>query len=282
MPEKMTLMPAGYQDDLAYIHHTGHWHFANGAAPGLLALLRRARIHTGLVVDLGCGSGIWARHLTDAGYNVLGIDYSAPMIALARQSAPQACFQHGSYLKVDLPPCAAVTSIGECLNYLFDDATASALGRLFSRVHAALSPGGLFVFDVLEPGQLRRGETVRRHRVGDDWAVMVELDEDPTQRLLTRHITSFRQVGPLYRRSEEVHRARLHEGASWQRDWPASASRCKSGAATGSTAWAASTRSWWRGSRERRRTQNGPCVGAVRRRRWPEDPASAAFAPAGS
>jgi len=205
-------MAAGYRDDLAYIHDTGFGHFANGSAPGLLALLRRAAINDALVVDLGCGSGIWARHLTDAGYDVLGIDYSAPMIALARKNAPRATFRHGSYLTVDLPSCAAVTSIGECLNYLFDDTTVNSLSRLFARVHAALRPGGLFVFDVLEPGQLGGVAPVRRYRTGDDWAVLVEVEEDAARQVLTRRITSFRKVGRLYRRSEEVHRVRLYEG----------------------------------------------------------------------
>ena len=204
-------MTTAYGDDLAYIHDTGHGHFANGAAPGLLAWLRQAGINDGLVVDLGCGSGIWARHLIDAGYDVLGIDWSPAMIALARKKAPQAAFRQGSYLTAEIPSCAAVTSVGECLDYLFDRTDAQALSRLFARVHAASRPGGLFVFDVLEPGQLPGGTPVRRFRTGDDWAVLVEIEEDPAQRILTRRITSFRQVGRLYRRSEEVHRVRLYE-----------------------------------------------------------------------
>jgi predicted TPR repeat methyltransferase len=28
------------------------------------------------VIDLGCGSGLWARGFVDAGYRVLGIDIS--------------------------------------------------------------------------------------------------------------------------------------------------------------------------------------------------------------
>jgi SAM-dependent methyltransferase len=48
--------------------------------PGILEILDRNGIHDGLIVDLGCGSGLWARGLVDAGYRVLGIDISEAMI----------------------------------------------------------------------------------------------------------------------------------------------------------------------------------------------------------
>src|SRR5262245_10750186 len=51
---------AGYGADLAYIHHAGFADFAVNAAPWLRAELTRGGIRKGLVVDLGCGSGVWA------------------------------------------------------------------------------------------------------------------------------------------------------------------------------------------------------------------------------
>ena len=203
-------MADGYGADLAYIHDAGYTGFVTGAAPGLLALLRRHGVTGGLVVDLGCGSGVWARILTDSGYDVLGVDYSAAMIALARKRAPQATFRHESYLKAELPRCDAVTSIGECLNYLFVRNSKAALAGLFRRVHDALRPGGVFVFDILGPGQLTDGKPRTRHRIADDWAVMVEIEEDPALHVLTRRITSFRRVDKLYRRDEELHHQRLY------------------------------------------------------------------------
>src|SRR5436305_1060377 len=101
-----------YAPDLAYIHDTGFTRFIRTATPGLLRILRRNGIRGGLVVDAGCGSGIWARELADRGYEVLGIDISAAMIRLARRHAPAARFQVGSFLSVPLPPCDAVTSLG--------------------------------------------------------------------------------------------------------------------------------------------------------------------------
>lgn len=198
-----------YKHDLAYIHDVGFGDFARNSATGLLEILRRAGLTTGLVVDLGCGSGLWARALSDAGYAVLGIDISAAMIDLARRRAPQAEFQTGSLLKASLPPCDAVTSLGECVNYLFDKKNSlSELRRLFRRIYAALKPGGLLIFDIAEPG---RGKGPRqKHIEGADWAVLVDVDEDARNHRLTRRITSFRKIGEFYARDEEAHQLRLY------------------------------------------------------------------------
>ena len=82
-------MVSGYGEDLAYIHDVGFGHFAKTATPGLLEMLRQTGGSRGLVVDLGCGSGVWARALCDAGYDVLGVDQSPAMIAIARNRAHQ-------------------------------------------------------------------------------------------------------------------------------------------------------------------------------------------------
>ena len=198
-----------YKDDLAYIHDVGFGDYARNSAPGLLGILRQAGITTGLVVDLGCGSGLWARELVSAGYDALGIDISPAMIEIARSRVPQGEFKVASLLNAKLPQCAAVTSLGECLNYLFDkNNSINELRRLFRRVYVSLKPGGLFIFDIAEPG---RGKGPRqKHAEGADWAVLVEIDEDPRTNRLTRRITSFRQIGELYTRDEEVHRLQLY------------------------------------------------------------------------
>ncbi|MCG8355276.1 MAG: class I SAM-dependent methyltransferase, partial [Kiloniellales bacterium] len=67
-------MTSTYQEDLAYIHHVGFGDLVQGATPGLLHKLREAGIDHGLVVDLGCGGGLWLRALLDAGYVALGVD----------------------------------------------------------------------------------------------------------------------------------------------------------------------------------------------------------------
>lgn len=201
-------MTQWYGEDLAYIHDAGHADFALRSAPGILEILVRGGIHAGLVVDLGCGSGLWARELVDAGYGVLGIDISEAMVEISRRRVPEAEFRVGSLFEAELPPCAAVTAVSEVLNYLFDEE--AGLGRLFRRVYGALRPGGLFVFDLAGPGQVPGGGWVRTFSEGEDWVVLLDKEEDRESGVYTRRIISFRRLGEHYRRDEEIHRQRLY------------------------------------------------------------------------
>lgn len=207
-----------YRDDLAYIHDAGHGDFARESAPGIIQSLRERRIENGLVVDLGCGSGIFAAELLRAGYDVLGIDISPAMLAIARERAPAARFVCGSFLDAELPPCAAVVSMGEVLGYLFDARNdLDSLRQLFAKVYHALQPGGVFIFDFLEPGVVPGDAPVRRYREAEDWAVLVELSEDHATNRLARRITSFRKVGDLYRRDAETHEVQLYRPTDLER-----------------------------------------------------------------
>jgi SAM-dependent methyltransferase len=201
-----------YGEDLAYIHDVGHADFALDTAPGIKGMLERSGIREGLIVDLGCGTGLLARNLIDAGYDVFGIDISEAMIEIARERAPEAEFRVGSLFEVGIPPCEAVTAISEVLNYLFDPENEDlGLGRVFRRVHDSLAPGGVFIFDVLGPGQVQPGTRAKGFSVGEDWAVLTEREEDAERGTMERRIVSFRKAGECYRRIDEVHRVRLYD-----------------------------------------------------------------------
>ena len=200
----------GYLPDLARVHDAGFTSFSLGAAPFLLRALREHGIGRGLVVDLGCGGGQWAEKLQDAGYDVLGVDRSRAMVALASRRVPGGRFVRASYLDAKLPRCVAVTALGEVFNYAFDPrAGTRGLARILGSAHRALEPGGLLLFDVATPG--RGAGSPVRHRAGPGWEIVSETSEDARTAILTRRITTFRRVGKLYRRSVEVHRLRLYE-----------------------------------------------------------------------
>jgi len=202
----------GYQRDLAYVHNVGFGTFAERSASGVLQILRKAGIDSGRVVDLGCGGGLWARRLTDAGYRVLGIDISPAMIALARKRVPESSFRASSFLDLDFPHCVAITALGECFNYTFDKRNnRSSLSRFFHRAFRALQPGGLLVFDVAEPGRAKGSS--RGFWEGPDWACLTEFVRDEPRQLLTRQVTTFRKVGQHYRRAQETHVQQLYRAS---------------------------------------------------------------------
>jgi SAM-dependent methyltransferase len=187
-----------YAADLARIHDEGFGDFPRAAA----CELSRRVPKPALVVELGCGTGISVELLSNAGYDVLGIDISKDMLAIARRRAPRAQLRHGSVWDAELPDCAAVTAIGEVVNYATDErAGATALPELFARVHAALEPGGVFLFDFATPG--RAGPPSERR--GDDWRVAVTHSEH--DRTLERRMTIETAAGTR----EETHVLHLYE-----------------------------------------------------------------------
>ena len=207
-------MTGFYDEDLAYIHHTGFTDLIDGAGPEVLRWIHSFGIDGGRLLDLGCGSGTFARLATEAGFEVQGADLSPAMIELAREVAPQAEFRCQSLFDLALPRARVVTMLGEGLNYCAggepDD---RRVDELFARIHAALEPGGLLAFDVIvaddrEPMHGTNG------RAGVDWAVISAISEDLDAGHLIRTITAFREVDDHYRRSDEVHVVRVFEASA--------------------------------------------------------------------
>ena len=210
-----------YEADLAYTHDAGFSDLARTAANRVVAQLRRRRMVEGLIVDVGCGSGVAARRFVRAGYDVLGLDVSRDMLALARRAAPGATFRHGSFADAELPQgCVAVTTMGEVLNYDVSPDAEARIAAFFARAHAALRPGGLLALDVAGPNRIPGGGPVRTWAQGADWAVLVETSEDAAAGELTRRMTVFRRVpregraGDGWRRAEAEHRQRLHPAST--------------------------------------------------------------------
>lgn len=199
-------MSHAYREDLSWIHDLGFGDLSRGAAEQLLRQLASDGVDGGLVVDLGCGSGILAEAVSNAGYDVLGIDISPDMIAMARRRVPDGEFRCESLLSAELPRSIAVVAVGECFNYRFDERVSrDALRALFARIHAALQPGGVLLFDAAGPGRVPGGGSLKTWVDGGDWALLMHAEEDAAAGRLTRCITSFRRAGELYRRDEECH-----------------------------------------------------------------------------
>jgi SAM-dependent methyltransferase len=171
-------------------------------------------LFTGTIVDIGCGSGILARHLFNAGYAVVGLDVSTAMLDIARAQAPGVDFRVDSWVSAQFPSCVAVTAIGEVLNYGFDEENGSrARLRLFSSVYEALVPNGLFLFDTAGVNRVRSDAPARTFNEGKDWAVCVETELDQATKVLTRRITTLRRVENMYRRHAETHQLQLIDPA---------------------------------------------------------------------
>ena len=200
-----------YDRDLALIHDSGFGDYPTKSAPAILKMLAKVVTPGELVVELGCGSGLICRRLVKAGYGAYGLDISPAMIQIARRKAPGARFAVGSAYDAKIPKCAAVISVGECLNYISGGGNHRRdLMALFSRVHRSLKPGGLFIFDLATPGQVPPGLAVTVFAEGPDWFILAAKQENPKSGVLTRRIITFVKTGAAYRRSEEIHLQALY------------------------------------------------------------------------
>lgn len=197
------MTPPSYDTDLAWIHHTGFSEFAESAVPGILAILAKHGVRQGTVIDAGCGSGVLAKSLAEAGFRVIGFDASPAMVDLARATAPRASFFVSTFATADIEPCDAILAVGEVLNY----ATLDDVRRFVANARQALRPGGVLLFDVAERGAYPAHD--ERRLGGDDWSVIVIKDSDGSR--LTRRVLTFREIEGEIRRGEEVHTLALYD-----------------------------------------------------------------------
>ena len=193
-----------YRDDLALVHHRGFGFHADMCAPGIVALLGPVRDRPGLVVELGCGSGLLTRHLLDAGHRVVATDASPAMLELARAAAPDAEDVRQVRLPDDpIPDADAIVSVGHALNYLPDEA---AIDRAFVAIAHALRPGGVLAIDVcdLEWGAARR-DVATHGRVGQDWAIITETSTPAANRFVREMTIFVKNDDGSWRRDDERH-----------------------------------------------------------------------------
>ena len=193
-----------YEKDLARIHHEGFAFHADAVAPGILALLEPVRERGGLVVEIGCGSGLLTRYLVDGGHRVLATDASPAMVDRARDYVPGAEAIEQLRLPDDpVPPADAIVSVGHPLSYLDD---ADQLDRALGALARALRVQGVVAFDICDMryGAARRDEPPKVW-FADDW-VLITRTSVPDRRTFRRDMTMFVRDGPHgWRRSDELH-----------------------------------------------------------------------------
>jgi len=193
-----------YRPDLALVHHRGFGFHADMCAPGILELLEPVRARDGLVLEVGCGSGLLTRHLVDAGHRVIATDASPAMLELARETVPDAEAIERITLPDDpLPEADAVVSVGHALCYL---PTVEAVERSLTALARALRPGGVYALDLedLEWAAARVAQPAQG-RVGDDWAIITEYSVPAPDRFVRRMATFLREADGTWRRDDEIH-----------------------------------------------------------------------------
>ncbi|MGO5051878.1 class I SAM-dependent DNA methyltransferase [Lachnospiraceae bacterium LCP25S3_G4] len=115
----------------------------------LRKLLIEYGVESGLVLDLGCGTGNVTQLLSRYGYDMIGVDNSEEMLEIAMEKKIQSG-QDILYLLQDMREfelfgtVKAVVSICDSINYVTEDEDLVEVMRL---VNNYLDPKGIFIFD---------------------------------------------------------------------------------------------------------------------------------------
>jgi SAM-dependent methyltransferase len=179
-----------------------HWGtmFLDDARQGIhnvfLPLLRpQARI-----LDLCCGTGQMAQWLGACGFQVTGLDGSSEMIRHARQNAPQAEFVIADARTFHLPArFDAAVSAFDSLNHLPNE---DALLQAFRNVLEALTPSGLFFFDMNMEEGFRSSWNEMYSRVEKDQVFITRAKYNPKTRIGKTLVTLFRPNGKAWLRED--------------------------------------------------------------------------------
>ena len=197
------------------------------------ALLERLARRHGLVgrrlLDVGCGTGNALLSMAERGYDVVGVDVSPGMLAIARDKLGDGVELVSADMR-SLPELGRfdlVWSVADAVNYLHSD---DELVAAFAGFRRNLAPGGVIVFDV---------DTLRTFRAlysslmvvpGDDRAVVFEgrntdaIDEGALGEAWIDRLE--RADPPWWSRVRTVHRQRHHPRAVLERALAAAGLDC--------------------------------------------------------
>ena len=160
------------------------------------------------ILDLGCGTGTLSYLLSDRGYEVIGVDASADMLAQAQMKAescskipPLFLCQEMEELDLYGTVDAAVSSL-DSISYLDGyDALFNTLARLKFFVRL----GGLFIFDVNTEEKFRALDGNCYLREDEETLCVWSAGYDEESKYCAMSMDLFRAVGSLWSREHEEH-----------------------------------------------------------------------------
>jgi len=178
-------------------------------------LFQKSRLPVRTVLDLACGTGNMTAVLTERGYELIGVDDSPDMLAVAREKAAgwrgePPVFLHQSMPKLDLYGTveAAVCCL-DSLNYL---TSPREVQRTFERLALFIAPGGILIFDINSASYLRdlNGQVFLDET--DDVYCVWRAEFEKRNRVCTYWMDIFtRREDGVWNRSVEEHRQRAYE-----------------------------------------------------------------------
>lgn len=192
-------------------------------AESIYSILERNGIVDGLLLDMGCGTGVMTRLLKAKGFDMIGIDASEDMLMVARELEYDALAEEELAEDADIEAVSAQTlylcqdmrelqlygtvratvSTCNCMNYLL---TVEDLTSVFSLIGNYLDAGGLFIWDMNTPYMYENiPDSVSENR--ETAAFIWNNEYDESTHLNTYELNLFIQEedSELFARETEIH-----------------------------------------------------------------------------
>ena len=183
------------------------------------ALERFASKPLGSTLDLACGTGDTSIFLHDLGADVVGVDLSEPMLALAKSKAEnrKILFLRQNMTSLDL---FGTVGLAVCLSDSLNCLSSTAdIDGTFGRVSLFLEEDGLFLFDVSTPFRLKN-VLDGKDFVMEEGPALLTLSNvcNPKTGVLKMRFDLFlREADGRYRRESEVQKTRAYRLSVWKR-----------------------------------------------------------------
>ena len=136
-----------YSENLAWVYDEIYQGFINYTAEYQFYERICKTYNATNILEMGCGTGNLARSFSKEFNTYVGLDYSIPMLTIARKKFPSGLFVHADMRSFNLKQnfdAALIT--GRSTSYLINNLD---LEDTFKSVHTVLQTNGLFVFDCI-------------------------------------------------------------------------------------------------------------------------------------
>jgi SAM-dependent methyltransferase len=176
-------------------------------AKDFISIMKNHGIDDGIVLDLGCGTGSLSILLNEAGYDMIGVDYSMDMLEIAREKSEGMDIL---YLEQDMREfelygtVRAVLCVCDSINYILEP---EEVKEVFALVDNYLDPDGLFIFDFNTDYKYR--ELIGERVIAEDRDAMSFIWDnyyDEEERINEYALSIFvQEEEDLYRKFQEFH-----------------------------------------------------------------------------
>ncbi len=181
-------------------------------------IINKYHLNPNYILDLGCGTGNISIPLYESGYDVMGVDLSEDMLAIAYNKMNDKAIsfplihQDMREMKASVPT-DLIISYCDSLNYLEGKAE---IEQTFHQVYHNLNEGGFFIFDMHTPYKFINEFSENTYAWHDEGVSIIWIPYVDEDQLVVEHDLTFfvKEDNGLYSKVQEIHKQKTYTKAT--------------------------------------------------------------------